>query len=99
MSSTTDVSQINHPIVKIAKAINAAMNQIPANADLTAMPYIGLPYPQVGFTLGNSAIYDTSATLALTRIAFDSNGVLQTNYCYLSAPPPNDSISCVFGPS
>ncbi len=95
-SSTTDISQANHPIVKITKAINAAMNQIPANANLATMPYIGLPYYPSGSTQGNvPAIYDPSAWVS-NKIMFDPSGTLQTNYCYLYS---GYIIVCVFGPS
>ena len=100
-SSTTDVSQANHPMVKIAKAINAAMNQIAANANTGTMSYVGLPYYPTGSTSATeTTIYDESGTQA-SHVMFDANGTLQTNYCYMEPPSggTNTSINCVFGPS
>jgi hypothetical protein len=87
-SSTTDVSQINHPIVKIAKAVNNTLQQISSSANMSYMPYIGLPYPPT----------------VNTRVAgmfLDGNGNVQTNYCYLGygSSGNNYYIMCVFGPS
>jgi len=105
VTAITDVSQINHPIVKIAKAINAALNQIPTNANTASMAYIGLPYQPIGSTPATGT-WDTSTYFAspqgnYSRIWLDPNGTLQSNYCYLEnlATVTVHGIFCVFGPS
>ncbi len=105
-SSSSDITQVNHPIVRIAKAINTATGQTDPGADMSAMPYIGLPQAQQFFAQWpwmNSApgtLYDDTGGLASSTIRYDAvKNVVPSNFCYLVNYSSTTQIICVFGPS
>jgi hypothetical protein len=94
-STTTDTSRINHPMIQVALAINNAMGQVPANANMTSL---GLPYPPTGSTPLSTA-YDESGGYIRAE-AYQYGTAVQSDYCYLAATAaPFYGVMCVFGPS
>ena len=104
-SSTSDVSQINHPIVQIAKAINAATGQVSLTAKTSSA--IGVPTPGIGWNgneiTWNPPPYDTSGYADADgeyTLFLDASGALMSNACYMNGSTTiNIDIECVFGPS
>ena len=104
INTVTDVSQINHPIVQMAKYINTSTGQVSSGVDTQAMPYIGLPEPQqfvsqwtsVSGSGGN--VYDSGAVASSAQYDV-THKMIPSNFCYLGNNASTSSIVCVFGPS
>ena len=93
-SDSTDTSQIKHPIVKIAAAINKATGQVPTGATIWS---VGLPYYDSNGLSASSITYDASGGQAIYISTFSSDlTTAPVNFCHMRS---STTIECNFGSS